>query len=241
MTANEIHEIARRLAVPFDSNEVKFKPQVVSGNRALAIPFVDARVIQDRLDEVLGVMAWQDNYECLPDGAVICRLKIRIGEEWITKEDVGGPSEQPDEGDRRKAAFSDALKRAAVKFGIGRYLYRQTPQWWDYDPQKKQFLKTPTLPKVSKETGVKAVGGNQTKDTKKQPPQDGKELLSRLQARDQQLSQTGKIKPGVLIKHILTEGVKHGFDPAMEKWDAKGIGYAIETTKKFQQSLEQAV
>jgi hypothetical protein len=38
--------------------------------------------------------------------------------------DVGGPSEQPDEGDRVKAAFSDALKRAAVKFGIGRYLYR---------------------------------------------------------------------------------------------------------------------
>ena len=43
--------------------------------------------------------------------------------------DVGAPSEQPDGGDRLKAAFSDALKRAAVKFGIGRYLYRLPQQW----------------------------------------------------------------------------------------------------------------
>jgi hypothetical protein len=116
----DVNAIAQALAMPFDPAEVKFKPQTVSGNRALAVAFVDARVIQDRLDEVLGVMGWQDSYECLPDGAVVCRLRIRLGAEWITKEDVGGQSEQPDEGDRRKAAFSDALKRAAVKFGIGR-------------------------------------------------------------------------------------------------------------------------
>ena len=53
---------------------------------------------------------------------------------------------QPDEGDRRKAAFSDALKRAAVKFGIGRYLYRVGPSWANFDPQKKRFVRPPTLP-----------------------------------------------------------------------------------------------
>src|SRR5262249_52486253 len=110
----DVDKLAAALAAPFDPSEVKFKPQTVSGNRALAVPFVDARVIQDRLDDVLGTRNWQDSYECLPDGAVVCRLRIRMGEEWITKEDVGGQSEQPDEGDRRKAAFSDALKRAAV-------------------------------------------------------------------------------------------------------------------------------
>jgi hypothetical protein len=139
---------AAALAAPFDAGEVKFKPQTVSGNRALAIAFVDARVIQDRLDDVLGVMGWQDSYECLPDGSVVCRLSIRIGGEWITKTDVGSQSEQPDEGDRRKAAFSDALKRASVKFGVGRYLYRMKPQWVDYDPQKRQFVRTPALPGV---------------------------------------------------------------------------------------------
>src|SRR5262245_3192799 len=142
-------QVERRLAAPFQLNEVKFKPAVVTGNRALALPYVDARAIQDRLDEVLGVAGWQDEYECLPDGSVVCRLRLRLGEEWITKMDVGGPSEQPDEGDRRKAAFSDALKRAAVKFGIGRYLYRQEPQWVDYDTQKKKFVKPPKLPVYS--------------------------------------------------------------------------------------------
>jgi hypothetical protein len=142
----EISAIAEALARPFDAGEVKFKPQSISGNRALAVAYVDARVVLDRLDSVLGVMAWQDSYECLPDGAVVCTLKIRINGEWIQKVDVGGQSEQPDEGDRRKAAFSDALKRCAVKWGIGRYIYRLKPQWCDYDLQKKQFVQTPTIP-----------------------------------------------------------------------------------------------
>jgi hypothetical protein len=142
----EDRDLAARLAAPFDPSEVKFKAQTVSGNRALAVPFVDARVVQDRLDDAVGTRNWQDSYECLPDGAVVCTLRVRFGEEWITKADVGAQSEQPDEGDRRKAAFSDALKRAAVKFGVGRYLYRQRPQWVDYDPQKRQFLRQPSLP-----------------------------------------------------------------------------------------------
>src|SRR3954451_7325179 len=141
-----VEELTEALAAPFNPREVRFKPGVVSGNRALALVYVDARVIQDRLDEVLGVAGWQDEYECLPDGSVVCRLHLRLGSEWITKMDVGGQSEQPDEGDRRKAAFSDALKRAAVKFGIGRYLYRLPQQWVDYDPNKKQFARPPSLP-----------------------------------------------------------------------------------------------
>jgi hypothetical protein len=129
------------LAAPFESQAIRIKPGVVSGNRALAIPYLDARAIQDRLDEVLGLIHWQDEYECMTDGSVICRLRVRINGEWICKVDVGGPSEQPDEGDRRKAAFSDALKRAAVKFGIGRYLHRLPAQWQDFDPVRKQFTK----------------------------------------------------------------------------------------------------
>src|SRR5438094_9372471 len=129
------------LAAPFAPHSVRFKPAVVSGNRALALAYVDARVIQDRLDEVLGVEGWQDDYECLADGSVVCRLRLRLGNEWVTKVDVGGPSEQPDGGDRLKAAFSDALKRAAVKFGIGRFLYRLPAQWHDYDPQRRQFVR----------------------------------------------------------------------------------------------------
>ncbi len=134
------------LAAPFEPREVKFKPQMVKNNRCLAMAYIDARLIQDRLDEVLGVENWEDVYKILPDGSVMCRLKCKIGDRWITKTDVGSPSEQPDVGDRLKAAFSDALKRASVKFGIGRYLYRLSAQWVDYDPVKKQIVSPPQLP-----------------------------------------------------------------------------------------------
>ncbi|MBI1916225.1 MAG: hypothetical protein HYS12_16045 [Planctomycetes bacterium] len=167
----DVESLTQQLLAPFESNEVKFKPAVVTGNRALALPYVDARVIQDRLDEVLGVAGWQDEYECLPDGSVVCRLRLRLGSEWITKMDVGGPSEQPDEGDRRKAAFSDALKRAAVKFGVARYLYRLAPLWVDWDAQKKKFLKDPQLPAsaLPRKADLRVPVRNGTAPAEKQP------------------------------------------------------------------------
>src|SRR5262249_23519639 len=70
---SNMQSLTQRLAAPFDPAEVRFKPAVVSGNRALALAYVDARVIQDRLDEVLGVDGWQDDYESLADGSVVCR------------------------------------------------------------------------------------------------------------------------------------------------------------------------
>src|SRR5437588_3037624 len=103
-TRPDVESLTRALSAPFDASEVRFKPAVVSGNRALALAYVDARAIQDRLDVVLGVAGWQDEYECLPDGSVVCRLRLHLGNEWITKMDVGGPSGQPGETDRRKAA-----------------------------------------------------------------------------------------------------------------------------------------
>lgn len=139
-------DILDRLLEPFDPSEVKAKPQAVKGNRALAIHYVDARVVMDRLDEVVGVDGWTDSYRVLDQGSVACSLSVRIGEKWISKEDVGSPSEQPDDGDKMKAAYSDALKRAAVKFGIGRYLYRLPHTWADFDPASKKFVSPPILP-----------------------------------------------------------------------------------------------
>jgi hypothetical protein len=137
--AREAPEIMKRFKAEFAAGEVKVKPAVVRGTRCLALHYLDSRLVMDRLDDVVGVAGWQDQYTLLPGGEVECRLSVRIGGEWVTKVDVGGQSEQPDEGDRMKAAYSDALKRAAVKFGIGRYLYRLPQQWMDYDPQTKQI------------------------------------------------------------------------------------------------------
>lgn len=150
MTENEspsdVRTIRKRLAGYFPAKSVEWKPQSVSGNRALAIAYIDARAVMKRLDDVLGVDGWEDHYDVLPDGCVVCTLRCRIAGAWVTKEDVGGESDQKDESDRRKASFSDALKRAAVKFGIGRYLYSLPSQWVAWDQQHKRFAETPRLP-----------------------------------------------------------------------------------------------
>jgi hypothetical protein len=259
----EIEALTRALAAPFDPRELKFKPAVVSGKRAMALAYIDARTIQDRLDEVVGVLGWQDEYECLPDGSVVCKLRLRLGEEWITKMDVGGPSEQPDEGDRRKAAFSDALKRAAVKFGIGRYLYRLPNQWVDYDPHKRQFVRTPTLPvntlpqNVHQEKAAAKSGSTKGKAQSKGPatvpmtplekasrsaggmPANGVELHKRLNAYDAQLGEQGLCAAGALVKHVVEAGKKAGYDPDLTTWSGLAIQLAVEETKQFETSLRQ--
>lgn len=146
MNAEKEPTLFDRLAEPFPAAEVRWKPQVIKGNRASAIAYLDARHVMDRLDHVVGGGNWQDEYKVLDDGSVVCTLAVRVDGEWISKTDVGSLSAQPDAGDRLKAAFSDALKRAGVKWGIGRYLYRLSAQWVDYDPVKKQFTQKPSLP-----------------------------------------------------------------------------------------------
>jgi hypothetical protein len=106
------------LAAPFAVAEVKSKPQ---GGRQLR--FVTARTTMNRLDAVLGPENWWDDYTPL-DKSVICRLSIRLPDgQVITKADAGGYAGMADAGDDEKSGFSDAFKRAAVKFGVGRYLY----------------------------------------------------------------------------------------------------------------------
>jgi hypothetical protein len=58
--------VARHLSALFDKSEVKFKPAAISGNRALALAYVDVRAIQNRLDEVCGVAGWHRCRWCAP-------------------------------------------------------------------------------------------------------------------------------------------------------------------------------
>jgi hypothetical protein len=229
------------LTAPFQLTEVKFKPQSVKGNRALALAYIDCRVIQDRLDEVLGVENWMDEYEILTDGSVMCRLKLRMNGDWVTKTDVGSPSEQPDSGDRLKAAFSDALKRAAVKFGIGRYLYRLPAVWCDYDPQKKQFSGTPQLPAwaIPKPKAVAAPAPKPTATPKGTPklPDSGEELHRRLREYDAKLANDKRCGLGALLSHVSQAGVKAGYGDDITRWAGPAIQFAVDTVKTFEAGL----
>ena len=147
-----------QLTAPFEKGDVKFKPQALSndGTKALAVPYIDARAVMDRLDDVLGPENWSDEYLVISPDSVMCTLAIRFpgakDGEWTRKADVGSKSGQPDEGDQMKAAFSDGLKRAAIKFGIGRYIYSLPKQWCDCETYekggKKHFKKWKSEPQV---------------------------------------------------------------------------------------------
>jgi len=111
---------------PFPANEIEWRVGSTNADktRGLALAYLTARHVMDRLDEVCGVANWQDRYE-FHGTRTVCYLSIKIGDEWVTKADGAGDSDVEAE----KGAISDALKRAAVKWGIGRYLYSLASPW----------------------------------------------------------------------------------------------------------------
>src|SRR5260370_23657830 len=95
-------EIAEQLAAPFAPCEVEVKAGKVSGNRALALHYVDVRVVQRRLDEVLGVDGWQTHFQVLEHGIVQCTLSLKIGDTWLDRQDVGSGSDNKNTDDKLK-------------------------------------------------------------------------------------------------------------------------------------------
>lgn len=116
-----------QLSAPFPAAAIHWRAQNVSkaGDKALALAYIDARDVMDRLDNVMGPTNWRDTYVETPKGRLICTLELRIDGEWIGKSDGAGDTDVEGE----KGAISDALKRAAVKWGIGRYLYNLGNVW----------------------------------------------------------------------------------------------------------------
>jgi hypothetical protein len=116
-----------QLSAPFAPNAIHWRAQTVTknGDKALALAYLDARDVMDRLDEAVGPANWRDSYVETPKGRTLCTLEIRVDGEWIAKSDGAGDTDVEGE----KGSISDALKRAAVKWGIGRYLYDLGNVW----------------------------------------------------------------------------------------------------------------
>jgi hypothetical protein len=119
-------EIIKKLAAPFEPHKVHWRvgSTTKDKSRGLALCYLNARDVMDRLDEAIGSENWQDAYE-IHGARVICKLSLRIGGEWVAKSDGAGDTVVEAE----KGSISDAFKRAAVKWGIGRYLYNVAGPW----------------------------------------------------------------------------------------------------------------
>jgi hypothetical protein len=108
-----------KLTKPFNDEDVFWRIDRSFGSWARVLCYLDARAVMNRLDSAVGPGNWQDKYFETPNGKNMCELSIKVDGEWVTKSDGAGNTNI--EGD--KGGISDAFKRAAVKWGIGRHLY----------------------------------------------------------------------------------------------------------------------
>jgi hypothetical protein len=115
-----------KLFAPFPPERVSWRVGATTGDKksGLALAYIDARDVMQRLDDVCGPTNWKCYYSHAAQKTV-CDLSIRFGDEWIGKANGAGDTDTEAE----KGALSDAFKRAAVLWGVGRYLY-DVPNIW---------------------------------------------------------------------------------------------------------------
>lgn len=138
-------DIFAALRAEFPHDAISWRAQSVTkdGNKAMALAYIDARDVMNRLDDVLGPANWQCRYPHA-NGKTVCEIGIRMSrtvfpndepvwDGWVWKADGAGDSDIEAE----KGALSDAFKRAAVRWGIGRYLYDLASPWVPCESYKR--------------------------------------------------------------------------------------------------------
>jgi hypothetical protein len=117
-----------KLREPFFAEDIEWRigraTMTQRGPRATVLAYLTARAVMDRLDNVVGPGNWCDSYSYEGDN-YLCSLSLCLNGAWITKMDGGVSSNF----EAFKGGLSDAFKRAAVKWGVGRYLYGLSETW----------------------------------------------------------------------------------------------------------------
>jgi len=124
-----------KLREVFPSDDIEWRVQS-SGKKkngelwAKVLAYITNRAIMDRLDKVCGPENWKNDFISAPNGGTLCGLSIKVNGEWITKWDGAENTDI----ESVKGGLSNAMKRAGVQWGIGRYLYNLTTGWADINP-----------------------------------------------------------------------------------------------------------
>jgi hypothetical protein len=142
----------KKLRYPFDIKYISWKINNYSADKkkALITFHIDARAVQHRLNNVLGVDGWSFNYtELSKDNGVHGSLTLYFPLEKpdengcevrnVVREDVGYASSS-EKNEWYKDAVSDALKRCAVHFGVGHFLYALPHLWITLDEPGQKYL-----------------------------------------------------------------------------------------------------
>lgn len=115
------------------------------------LAYIDARDVMERLDRACGFENWQCRYTLADNGLLVCEIGIRVNGEWIWRANGAGDTQVEAE----KGKCSDAFKRAAVVWGVGRYLYGLDSPWVELD-QYGKWKETPKLPAWATPAGFMA-------------------------------------------------------------------------------------
>lgn len=108
------------------------------GEAILCIPVVQPHAIWYRLDEVLGIDGWSEEYASGPDWEeCTLRVKMHATRDWVQR------VSRTTKGADWQKATTQALREAAHKLGIGTYLatYVTNVEW-----DGKQYKTLPELP-----------------------------------------------------------------------------------------------
>lgn len=143
-----VRHLVEELEVPFETSVIEWRITNTAhdAKRGQIVPYADPRAYTDRLNALFTPAGWtrkytvntSANFERATDKKIVvkvfvtCELTIfGLGSHSATGEEFG------DSQYALTAAESQSFKRAAVCFGLGRYLYYFTGMWVDLDERKR--------------------------------------------------------------------------------------------------------
>lgn len=153
-----------QLAKPFPESSIHWRvgSTTKDKDKGIGLAYLTARDVMQRLDDVVGPENWGDKYPF----AGCCELSILVGDYWVTK--ANGAGETDFEGE--KGQYSDAFKRAAVLWGVGRYLYDLPNEWVPIQARGRSYVLsvTPKLPTWATPNGWNRIGRTVKQEVYKQ-------------------------------------------------------------------------
>lgn len=108
----------KTLTAPIQPSEIEWRVQSKKPGQMTIVPYITNRCVMERFDKAFGADNWTSEFREITNG-FICRLTVTLKDRTIYREDGASKTNiEPEKG-----GISDAMKRAAVQFGLGRDLY----------------------------------------------------------------------------------------------------------------------
>ncbi|PRY40121.1 Rad52/22 family double-strand break repair protein [Spirosoma oryzae] len=109
------------LNAPLTAHEIEWRvqSQTKDGQKIIVVPYITNRCVMQRFDEQFGWSGWNNEIKEI-DGGFLCTITVMLPD--------GSAVSKTDGASRTgiepvKGGISDAMKRCAVQFGLGRALY----------------------------------------------------------------------------------------------------------------------